>query len=69
MDLDLSKDVYESYRIFQTKIISQYDAMSKKENFTIIDASLGIKEQQSIMREKVKRLLPQKLSQAIKENS
>lgn len=69
MDLDLSKDVYESYRIFQTKIISQYDAMSKKENFTIIDASLGIKEQQSIMREKVKRLLPQKLSKVIKENS
>ena len=65
MDLDLSKDVYESYRIFQTKIISQYDAMSKKEHFTVIDASLGIKEQQSIMREKVKRLLPQRLSKII----
>jgi dTMP kinase len=62
MDLNLSKDVYESYRIFQTKIISQYEAMSNQENFVVIDASLGIKEQQSIMREKVKRLLPQKFS-------
>ena len=60
MDLNLSNDVYESYRIFQTKITSQYEAMSKNENFTIIDASLGIKEQQSIMREKVKKLLPEK---------
>ncbi len=55
------------YRIFQTKIISQYDSMSKKENFTVIDASLGIKEQQSIMREKVKKLLPQRFSRIVKE--
>jgi dTMP kinase len=67
MDLNLSKDVYESYRIFQTKIIAQYDAMIKKENFTVIDASLGIKEQQSIMRQKVKRLLPQRLSKIAKD--
>ena len=60
MDMNLSKDIYESYRIFQTRILEQYDLMSKKENFTIIDATLGIKEQQNQMREKVKELIPQK---------
>ena len=37
MDLDLSNDIYENYRIFQTRIIEQYDKMSKNENFVIID--------------------------------
>ncbi|MDC4222092.1 MAG: dTMP kinase [Candidatus Nitrosopumilus limneticus] len=67
MDLDFSKDIYESYRIFQSKIISQYDAMSKQENFTIIDASLDIPKQQSVMREKVMKLLTKKLVKVVKE--
>ena len=61
MDLNLSKDVYESFRIFQSKIIDQYEAMSKRENFFVIDATAGIKEQQKIMRERVRKLLPKKL--------
>lgn len=61
MDLNLSKDIYESFRIFQSRIIDQYEAMSKRENFFIIDATAGIKEQQKIMRERVRKLLPKKL--------
>jgi dTMP kinase len=61
MDLNLSKDPYDSYRIFQSRIIEQYESMIERENFTIIDATLGIEEQQKIMREKVLQLSPKKL--------
>ena len=67
MDLDLSKDIYESYRIFQSNIIEQYESMINREKFTVIDATLGIKEQQKIMRDKVKRLFPTKLVRTVKE--
>ena len=60
MDLNLSKDPYDSYRIFQGRIIEQYESMVKQEGFTIIDATLGIEEQQNMMREKVTPLLPKK---------
>ena len=61
MDMNLSKDIYDSYRIFQSKILDQYQSMSKRENFTVIDATLGIKEQQNQMRKEVKKLIPPKL--------
>ena len=67
MDLNLSKDVYESYRIFQSKIIEQYESMVNREKFTVVDATLGIKEQQKIMRENVKQLFPPKMIKSIME--
>lgn len=67
MDLNLSKDIYESYRIFQSRILEQYESMAKREKFTIVDATLGIKEQQETMREKVKELLPPKMIKSIME--
>ena len=57
MDMDLSKDIYESYRIFQSRIIHQYEMMREREGFAIIDATLGIKEQQNIMRNIVRERL------------
>ncbi|MXX20654.1 MAG: dTMP kinase [Cenarchaeum sp. SB0665_bin_23] len=53
MDLGLSRDVYESYRLFQSRIIHQYELMKKRENFVVIDATLGIQEQQRTMRRMV----------------
>lgn len=61
MDMNLSKDPYDSYRIFQGRIIEQYESIVKSEGFTIVDATLGIEEQQNMMREKVISLLPKKL--------
>lgn len=58
MDLNLSNDEYESYRIFQSRIIEQYEAMAKRDNFVVIDATLDIEEQQDQMRRHVSRLLP-----------
>ena len=61
MDLNLSKDIYDSFRIFQSKIVDQYEEMSTREDFYIMDATAQIQEQQKIMREKVRKLLPKKL--------
>jgi dTMP kinase len=51
MDLNLSNDIYDSYRIFQSKIIEQYEAMG--EDFTVIDGTLDIESQQTQVRGKV----------------
>ncbi len=51
MDMKLSGDPYESYRIFQNRIIQQYELMREREGFAVIDATMGIQEQQNIMRD------------------
>jgi dTMP kinase len=57
MDLNLSNDVLESYRIFQSRIIDQYEDMAEREGFTIIDGTLDIEEQQKRVRDKVRKIL------------
>ena len=58
MDLNLSNDVLESYRMFQARIIEQYELMTEQEGFTVIDGSLDIEEQQEKVRETVSKLIP-----------
>jgi len=62
MDLNLSNDEYESYRIFQSGIIEQYKAMASKERFVVMDGTLDMGLQQRRMREDVLGLLPPKLA-------
>ena len=50
MDLRLSSDPYESFRIFQGRILEQYLAMSSEFNFLIIDANQTIEAQQNVVR-------------------
>jgi dTMP kinase len=50
MDLRLSTDPYESFRIFQGRILEQYLAMSAEFGFLVIDANQTIEAQQSIVR-------------------
>src|SRR5262249_46080882 len=57
MDLNLSNDQYESYRIFQGRIIDQYDHMAEQEAFTVIDGTLNIEEQQNTVRKKILPML------------
>jgi len=58
MDLNLSNDPYESYRIFQSRIIDQYDSLASAENFTIIDGTMEIEESQRKLRDIVMKMLP-----------
>lgn len=50
MDLNLSPDPYESFRIFQGRIFEQYLAMSTEFGFVVMDANQRIEEQQGIVR-------------------
>src|SRR5258707_4180130 len=53
MDLRLSTDPYESFRIFQGRMLEQYLAMSTEFNFVVMDANQHIEKQQGIIRELV----------------
>jgi dTMP kinase len=57
MDLGLSKDEYESYRIFQGRIVDEYESMVDDENFIVIDGTLDIEKQQKNVRRHVLRTL------------
>lgn len=60
MDLGLSDDPYESYRMFQGKVIDQYDKMVDTQGLKMIDATDTIHNQQLQFREIVKAKLAEK---------
>jgi dTMP kinase len=62
MDLDLSDDPYESFRIFQGMILDEYDAMVDEFELTVIDAKAPLLEQQDRVREIVAPYLTNVLS-------
>jgi dTMP kinase len=53
MDLRLSADPYESFRIFQGRILEQYLAMSTEFDFLVIDANQRVEAQQRTARQLV----------------
>jgi dTMP kinase len=53
MDLNLSHDPYESFRIFQGRLLEQYLAMSTEFKFLVIDANQAVETQQSLVRQLV----------------
>jgi dTMP kinase len=57
MDLGLSDDPKESFRLFQTKILDEYDTIAKEYGLTVIDATMPIQKQQTLIREIVKEKL------------
>ena len=66
MDLNLSNDPYESYRIFQSRIIDQYESLSLLENFTVVDGTMEIEQSQKLLRSIVMKVLPLSLTQNIR---
>ena len=51
MDIGLSRNIVESFRLFQGRILEEYDSMAEEMGFHTIDASGSIEEQQLLMRE------------------
>lgn len=51
LDLGLSHDPYESFRLFQGRIYDEYLAMKDRFNFVEVDGSASIEEQQQRVRE------------------
>jgi dTMP kinase len=60
MDLKLSNDPYESYKIFQGRVISEYDGMVNEYGLMEIDATDTIHSQQLKFREMVLKKLREK---------
>lgn len=53
MDLNLSTDIEESFRIFQGRLLEQYLAMSTEHGFKVIDANESVEPQQDRVRKLV----------------
>jgi dTMP kinase len=53
MDLRLAQDPYESFRIFQGRLLEQYLAMSTEFGFLVVDANRPVEAQQSVLRQLV----------------
>jgi dTMP kinase len=63
MDMDWADDEEESFKIFQGKILDEYDHMTSEFGLTVIDGTLAIRTQQRQMREIVSRYLREKLKE------
>ena len=50
MDMGLSADPYESFRLFQKQIHNEYQKMAKEYQFTVIDATAPVQIQQERVR-------------------
>jgi dTMP kinase len=61
MDLGLSRNVEESFRIFQGRILEEYEAMTREMGFQVIDATRSIEAQQQQMRDIVQKKLGKSL--------
>ncbi|HTK09734.1 MAG TPA: thymidylate kinase [Ktedonobacteraceae bacterium] len=57
MDLGLSSDPHESFRLFQQRIVSEYESMIDEFDLTVMNAILPIPEQQRRMRKLVEPYL------------
>src|SRR5215813_11248655 len=57
MDLELSHDIEESFKLFQSRIRDQYESMVNEFGLTVIDATRPIEEQQYEVRGLVEREL------------
>src|SRR5271163_579386 len=65
MDLGLSRNVEESFRLFQGRILDEYEAMIQEVGFHVIDATGSIEEQQQQMRDIVMRELGDSLRDGV----
>lgn len=57
MDLGLSDDIHESFKLFQGRIIEEYDSMVDEFGLRVIDATRDIDDQQQEVRDIVSEML------------
>ncbi len=57
MDVGLSRDPVESFRLFQSRVLDIYDSLASEFGLTVVDASGDINEQQLHVRKLVRRIL------------
>ena len=64
MDMGWSNNPIESFRLFQSKVLGEYDSLVDEYGLSMIDASGSITDQQRVFREMVSRALDAKESQS-----
>lgn len=57
MDLKLSPEIYESFRLFQRRVSEEYDLLAEEFEFTVIDATRNVYEQQQSIRALIARTI------------
>jgi dTMP kinase len=57
MDLGLSTSVQESFRLFQSRVLAEYDQIVEEFSLGVIDGSRPITDQQRLVRELISRRL------------
>jgi len=57
MDLNLSENINESFKLFQGRILNEYDKMVDEFGLTMIDGTLPVKDQQRKVRTLIKQML------------
>ena len=58
MDMRLGGDLYESFVNYQTRLISEYEKMTREFNFHVIDASKPVEQMAEQFKEAILPLLP-----------
>jgi len=61
MDMGWSQNLVDSFRIFQGKVLDEYDRLVDEFGLSVIDASLAITDQQQLVRNLVSRQLENRL--------
>lgn len=57
MDLNLSDDIEESFGLFQTRVLEEYDRMASEFQFEVMDGAQSIDKQQKLVRKTVTKCL------------
>jgi dTMP kinase len=58
MDIGLHNDIQESYKLFQSKILTEYEAIVQEFGLTVMDATQPVEIQQRLLRKTIRPLLP-----------
>jgi dTMP kinase len=59
MDMRLGDDLFESFVNYQTRLLEQFDAMTKEYGFQVLDASLPVDQLAEQLKQRILPLLPQ----------
>ncbi len=57
MDLGLSDNKVTSFRLFQQRIIDEYDKMIYEFGFTVIDGTMQVQKEQKLVRQMVRKTM------------
>jgi dTMP kinase len=62
-DIGISTDLYQSFKLYQAKILEEYDHMVDEYNFQVIAADEPVDAVQKVLRQRIQALLAEQLSE------